>query len=476
MINRKVYIFFTIMVSLFVNACNTSDDDDRTSTSLDFDYKQYGESFQQMPAPEDAVIYQVNLRAFSEAGTINAVTERLDHIQSLGINVLYLMPIYPNGIENSAGGLGSPYAVRDYKAVSEEYGSLADLRNLVEEAHDRGMAVVLDWVANHTAWDNNWVEEHPEYYVTNENGEMIPPAGTNWNDVVQLDFENENLQHAMIDAMAYWVYQANIDGFRCDAADYVPEGFWTAAVSSLRGIKDQELLMLAEGGEQRHLRSGFDYIFGFHYFETLKEIHNGEPATSIQLTHGDEYSTVYDDDKRVVRYTTNHDVNLSDGTPQELFGGLEGSTATFVVAAYMKSALFIYNGQEIGYDQRLAFFNKTPINWSQANEEVYAEYQQILQIRANSPAVTHGDYTGYSSANIVSFTMSNDEESVWVLANMRNQESSYIVPPALSGEWQNTMTNTSQNLVNEITLAPYEYYILKNNQNFKNNALTYTST
>ncbi len=461
MMNKKMYILLTFIVSLFVNACDSSDDDSTTSPVVNFDYEQYGESFQQMPAPEDAVIYQVNIRAFSEEGTLNAVTQRLDHIKELGANVLYLMPIYPNGIENSAGGLGSPYAVRNYKEVSEEYGSLADLRNLVEEAHRRDMAVVLDWVANHTAWDNVWVNEHPEYYVTNEEGEMIPPEGTNWNDVIQLDFENPDLQHAMIDAMAYWVYKANIDGFRCDAADYVPEGFWNQAVSEIRTIKDQEMLMLAEGGEQRHFRSGFDYIFGFHYFETLKEIHEGEPASNIQLTHGEEYNSVYGEEKRVVRYVTNHDVNLSDGTPLELFGGIEGSIATFVVAAYMKSAPFVYSGQEIGYDQRLAFFSNTPIDWSQAQEGVYQEYQQILQVRANSPAVREGEYQGYSGQNVVSFTMATEEESVWVVANMRNQESTYLIPPVLEGDWQNAMDNSSQSFTGQLSLAPYSYLILK---------------
>lgn len=454
-----MYIFLAILISSFFGACDKSDDS--IDDPINFGYEQYGEEFDNMPDPEEAVIYQVNLRAFSEEGTIDAVTQRLDYIKDLGANVVYLMPIYPIGVENSAGGLGSPYSVRDYKAVNSEFGSLEDLRMLVEEAHSRDMAVVLDWVANHTAWDNPWITEHPEYYQTDAEGNIIAPPDTGWNDVAQLDFENQELQAAMIDAMAYWVYKANIDGFRMDAADFVPEGFWTEAVSAIRGIKDQEMLLLAEGGEQRHLRSGFDYIFGFNFFETLKEIHNGEPASEIQTAHAQEYQGIYEEDKRVVRYISNHDVNLSDGTPLELFGGIDGSIATFVVAAYLKSVPMIYNGQEIGYDQRLEFFTQTPIDWSQANEEVLQEYKKIIEFRKNSIAIEEGEYTGYSSENIVAFTMESEDETVMVLSNMRNENSSFIIPQQLKGDWENTWDNSTISLENQINLEAYSYLVLK---------------
>ncbi|HEA29460.1 MAG TPA: alpha-amylase [Leeuwenhoekiella sp.] len=456
---KNIFLFFALFITGVFASCKN--DDDNNGILINSDYELYGSVFNEVPDPEDAVIYQVNLRAFTEQGTINAAAERLDHIKELGANVVYLMPIYPVGIERSAGGLGSPYAVRNYKAVNDEFGTLEDLQAFVEKAHDLNLSVVLDWVANHTSWDNNWITEHPEYYATNENGDMIAPPDTGWNDVAQLDFENQDLQDAMIDAMSYWVYNANIDGFRCDAADFVPEGFWTRAVSTIDQIKDQEMLMLAEGGEQRHLRSGFDFIFGFNFFQTLEAVHNGEPVTNIQTAQAQEYENVYDDDKRVVRYTTNHDVNLSDGTPQELFGGIDGSLAAFVVAAYMKSVPMIYNGQEIAYDQRLEFFTKTPIDWSQANEEVYQEYQQLIDFRKNSSAIEEGTYSGYSSDNVAAFTMKSEEETVLVISNFRDQESAYIIPQQLAGEWQNALDEASVNLESQINLAPYSYLVLR---------------
>lgn len=455
---RQINICLVLLISGFIIACDNSDDDNNSNPNSN--YEQHGEAFTNVPKPENAVIYQVNLRAYSEAGTINAVTERLDDIKALGTNVVYLMPIYPIGEERSAGGLGSPYSVKNYKTVNSEFGSLEDLQNLVEQAHNRDMAVVLDWVANHTSWDNDWITEHPEYYETDEEGNIIAPPDTGWNDVAQLNFENQDLQNAMIDAMSYWVYNTNIDGFRCDAADFVPERFWTKAVTEIDAIKNQEMLMFAEGGEQRHFRSGFDYIFGFNFFETLKRIHEGDPATEIQTAHTQEYQNIYNKNKRVVRYTTNHDVNLSDGTPLELFGGNEGALATFVVAANMKSVPMIYNGQEIGYEQRLEFFTKTPIDWSQADENVLQNYKQIIDFRKNSDAVQNGEYTGYSSDNIVAFTMKSENETVLILSNIRNQNSSFLVPEKFTGIWENAMNSESFDLGNQVNLEPYSFLIL----------------
>src|SRR5690606_3071756 len=205
---NKMYTYLTLLLTILLAACDSSKDDSNLMDNSK--YSQYGEAFDGVPDPRDAVIYQVNLRAFSEAGTLGAVTARLDDIKALGANVIYLMPIHPNGIERSAGGVGSPYSVRDYKAVSPEYGSLQDLQKMVEEAHKREMAVIMDWVANHTAWDNAWISEHPEYYLTDGQGEIVSPPGTGWLDVAQLNYDDQGLQDAMIDAMAFWVYHANI--------------------------------------------------------------------------------------------------------------------------------------------------------------------------------------------------------------------------------------------------------------------------
>jgi glycosidase len=458
----NINIVYTLLLALAFISCSSSDSD--SAQAPPSPYTQYGTAFEKMPKKEDAVIYQVNIRAFSSAGTLKGVQDRLTQIQELGANVIYLMPVYPVGKIKASGELGSPYAVQDYKAVNPDFGSLQDLQVLVEEAHKKNLAVVLDWVANHTAWDNAWITQHPGWYQKNDKGEIIIPPGTNYTDVAQLDFNNTEMKDAMIDAMSYWVYNANIDGFRCDYADLVPQSFWSDAITKLRSIKkNQTLLMLAEGSKVNHFASGFDYTFGFNFFSTLEKVFKeSTPATTIQDSNATEYANNYNPENRIVRYTSNHDVNLSDGTPLDLFGGKKGSIATFVVAAYLKSVPMIYNGQEIGYDKRINYFAKTPIDWSTADAAMLAEYKKIIAFRNTSAALKKGVYTGYSSNAISAFTMVNDTEKVLVLSNLTNNTIKYLVSPVLKATWKDAFSGASVTLGSEITLQPFQYLVLKN--------------
>ena len=456
----KIKIIYLFVFSIALLSCSNSDDSGTTSSS----YTQYGEAFENMPKSEDAIIYQVNIRAFSKEGTLNGVRARLADIKALGANVVYLMPIYPVGKLKAAYGLGSPYAVQDYKAVNTDFGTLEDLQALVKEAHAMDMAVILDWVANHTAWDNAWITSHPDWYQQDEAGNIIIPPGTNYNDVAQLNFDNKEMRAAMIDAMQYWVYNANVDGFRCDYADFVGQGFWTEAITKVRSVKKQRLLMLAEGSRLNHFQAGFDFTFGFNFFSSLEQVFDGsKPATYLQDSNATEYANNYKESQRVVRYTTNHDVNLSDGTPYELFKGRNGSLAAFVVAAYMKSVPMIYNGQEIGYNKRIDYFNRTPIDWTTADAGVLAEYKKLIAFRSASNAIKSGSYTGYSSSEISAFTMKKDGETVLVLSNLTNATVNYIVPPALAATaWKDGFTGNATPLTAQVTLAPYQYLVLKN--------------
>lgn len=458
----KLYIniVFALIFSSVLASCSTSDNES-TTASL---YPQYGTRFEKMPKKENAIIYQVNIRAFSAAGDIKGVKDKLTYIQELGVNVIYLMPIYPVGVERSAGGLGSPYAVKDYKAVNPDFGTLQDLRDLVDEAHAKNMAVVLDWVANHTAWDNAWITEHPDWYQKDSNGNIIIPPGTNYNDVAQLDFTNTEMRKAMIDAMSYWVYSANVDGFRCDYADFVPQNFWSEAITQLRSIKKTDLLLLAEGSRVNHFAAGFDYTFGFNFFSTLEKVFGeSKPATTLQDSNATEYANNYNSQNRVVRYTTNHDVNVSDGTPLELFGGKKGSIAAFVVAAYMNSVPMIYNGQEIGYASRIAYFTRTPINWSTSDLDMLAEYKKIIAFRNSSNAIKTGTYSGFSSDAVSAFTMETATEKVFVLSNLTNASVKYIVPVSLTKTaWKDGFTSAALTSTTEIDLLPFQYMVLKN--------------
>lgn len=449
-----------LLLALAFFSCSSSDDN---SSQGGIKYEQYGSPFTKVPASNDAVIYQVNIRAFSNEGTLKGVEKRLDSIQKLGINVLYLMPIYPVGQVKASGKLGSPYAVKNYKEVNPDFGTLADLRSLVVEAHKRDMAVMLDWVANHTAWDNPWIKDHPNWYKQDANGNIIIPPGTNYNDVAQLNFDNSEMKTAMIDAMSYWVYAANIDGYRCDYADFVPQTFWTEALSTIRKIKKQNFLFLAEGSRMNHYAAGFDYTFGFAFFDRLKEVFkDGKAATLFQDQSAIDYP-VNGSKGKVIRYTTNHDVNLSHGTPQEVTGGDQASMAAFIIAAYMKSVPMIYNGQEVGYAKRLDYFDRTPIDWTTSNYTLLKEYKKIVAFRKSSDALKNGNLIGYSSTDLSVFTMETTTQKVLVIANTRDKEVKYIAPSVLKNmAWKDAFTGGSVTIGNETIIKPYQYLVLKN--------------
>ena len=423
--------------------------------------KQYGRPFRDVPDRRDVAIYQVNMRAFSAAGNFAGVAARLDSIKDLGVNVIYLMPIYPVGIEKS---VNSPYCVRDYLAINTEFGDLADLRALVDGAHKRNMSVILDWVGNHTAWDNVWMADHRDWYKQDAAGKVVP-AGFGWTDVAQLDFTKTAMRQAMIAAMKYWVFAANIDGFRCDYADGPPEDFWKQAIDTLRAIKTHKLLFLAEGSRNGNFTAGFDYNFGFHFFENLESIYNkGKSVLSIDILNYSDYKDAADG-QQMVRYTTNHDVNGSDGTPLKLFGGKEGSMAAFVVAACMKGVPMIYGGQEKGMAQPIPFpFTSVKINWN-ANQHLTEVYKKIIEIRNQSYAIRRGTLTSYSSADICSFTKIAGKETIFILSNMRDKKIDYNLPDfaANPAGWTDLMTGRKIMLQQTLPLSAYSYMILRKN-------------
>ena len=420
---------------------------------------QYGTPFANVPDRQDATMYQVNIRAFSTQSGFQGVTARLDSIKALGVNVLYLMPIFPVG---SVKSVNSPYCVKDYLAVNPEFGNLDDLRALVDGAHNRNMTVMLDWVPNHTAWDNPWISSHKDWYLQDAAGNIVIPPGTNYNDVAQLNFNNTAMRKEMIKSMKYWVYTANVDGFRCDYADGVPFDFWKEAVTALRSVTTHKLLLLAEGSRGDHFTAGFDYIFGFNFYGQMRGIYgNNQAVTRLDNVNTTEYSAATNE-QHVVRYLTNHDVNGSDGTPLDLFGGQKGSMAAFVVVAYMKGIPMIYNGQEVGTTFKLVFpFTGADINWT-PNPSVTAEYKRIIAFRNSSLAIRRGTLTTYNNADICAFTKEQGTEKVFIVSNLRNTTVNYTLPASLANStWTDALTGAAVSVTTQLTLSPYSYMVLK---------------
>ncbi len=454
----KKNILFVWLSFLLSCSKNPTVEDSHPIVPADTDPSQYSTPYNNVPLSQDVTLYQVNMRVFSTSGNFKGVVARLDSIKALGINVVYLMPIYPVGILKA---VNSPYCVQDYKAVNSEFGTLDDLRALVDNAHSKNMAVILDWVANHTSWDNGWINNR-SWYQQDLTGNIISPPNTGWNDVAQLNFNNPDMRLAMIKAMKYWVLTANTDGFRCDYSDGPPTDFWKQAIDSLRNISTHKLLMLAEGTRSANYAAGFDYNFGFKFFDNLKTMFNNQGSVQlIDNLNVTEY-TGASGDQQIVRYITNHDVNGSDGTPLELFGGVKGSMAAFVVVAYMKGVPMVYNGQEVGTSYRLPFpFTSKKIDWT-TNPDVTAEYKKILTFRNNSAAIRRGQLLSYSNDDVCAFTKQQGNEKVLVIVNLRNKIVDYTLPAALANTlWSDAMNGGNTPLTTKVTLQPYTYLVLK---------------
>ena len=448
-------ITFSFSLALVVS-CSSSikSTQQKVTTSTE----QYGQPFANVPDTRDVTLYQVNMRVFSKEGNFKGVLDRLDSIKALGINVVYLMPIYPVGIVKTSN---SPYCVRDYKGINSEFGTLTDLRAIVDGAHKRNMAVILDWVPNHTSFDNPWTS-NKSWYLQDSAGNIISPPGTGWNDVAQLNFKNGDMRLAMISAMKYWIMTANVDGFRCDFADGPPVDFWKQAIDTLRNISSHKLLLMAEGARSANFEAGFDYNFGFRFFEDLKRIYEKDRSVhSIDSLNAWDYKDA-SDKQRVIRYITNHDVNGSDGTPIELFGGEKGSMAAFVVVAYMKSVPMIYDGQEVGTPYRLVFpFTAKNIDWT-INPDITAEYKKVIAFRNSSDAIRRGNLISYSTDDVCAFTKTLGKEKVFVISNLRDKSIEYTLPETLkNSSWIDAMNGGKQILSGNISLPPYSYLVLK---------------
>jgi glycosidase len=422
----------------------------------------FGTPFTGVPSTKDVVIYEVNMRAFSAEGSFKGVQTRLDSIKALSVNVLWLMPIHPVGVLKNAGGMGSPYSVKDYKEVGAEFGTLVDLQNLVIEAHKRNMAVIIDWVGNHTAWDNAWITAHPEWYTKDASGNIIIPAGTNWADVADLNYGNADMRKAMIDAMKYWILKANIDGYRCDYADGVPADFWKQANDSLKAMPNRKLILLAEGSMGAQFTAGFAMNYSWDFHAQIKNIYKNNLAASLLFNvHNYEYSNIPSGGFKL-RYTTNHDISAWESSPITAYNGKAGATNAFVLAAFIGGVPLLYNGQEVGRADKTPFFTRSPINWT-LNPDVFAEYKRLMAFRQSSNAVKEGALTVINDeANVMVFKRTLQTEEVLVLVNTKNSVSNYTVAAALSNTtWKNALDNTSLTLPASLDLQPYQYLILK---------------
>ena len=413
----------------------------------------------EMPAVEDIAMYQVNPRVFAPENSLNAVAARIDSIRDLGVNVMWVMPIYPIGIEK---GKNSPYCISDYKAIAPEFGTIDDFKHLAQVCHEHGMGIILDWVANHTAWDHPWVKEHPDWYTRDEKTDtIICPQPWNWEDVADLNYDNKDMREAMIDAMKFWIVEVGIDGFRCDVADGVPADFWKDAIEQLRAAAgDRKIVMLAEGkNEDNFTVGGFDMNYGWDYKDEIVKVWKGAPASDLIKADSAEYANL-PAGKVKLRFTTNHD-HSTEATPCVEFTNERGAMAAYVASIFPHGGALIYGSQEVSYPEPINFFKYVAVDWT-ANSAIYQEYKELIELYDEHPALRKGKMRAWSDDDVLIFENTDAEESFLIIVNVRNESKAVRIPESWVGrETKDEVTDNDFKLESTLTLEPFQYLILK---------------
>ncbi|MEM9887121.1 MAG: alpha-amylase family glycosyl hydrolase [Bacteroidota bacterium] len=339
-----------------------------------------------------ANIYEVNIRQYTPEGTINAFRKgHLKRLQKMGIDILWMMPIFPISNTKKKGTLGSYYAVSDFRKINPEFGTLEDFKKLLEEAHDLGMKVILDWVPNHTGWDHHWIAEHPDYY-TQKDGEITDPLNDEtgeshgWSDVADLNYNNPDMRKTMMSDLMYWVQEIGVDGFRMDVAYLVPKDFWTDVITQLRAAKpDIFLLAEAEEADLRNMEMPFTMSYAWSFHHLMNAIAQGKDSLAAidqwQTENQAKFQQGYN-----MQFITNHDENSWAGTIEERMG--EAASAMAVLAFTFNGMPLMYSGQEQGLRKRLEFFEKDSILWDDIPYQEF--YATLLDLKHRNLALGNG--------------------------------------------------------------------------------------
>jgi glycosidase len=411
---------------------------------------------------KNLVLYEVNLRQYTAGGTFHEFADHLPRLAELGVGILWFMPVQPVGMLNRKGTLGSYYSISDYTAVDPAYGTLEEFRALVDKIHSMGMYVLLDWVANHTSWDNVLTVSQPGFYRRNEAGDVFPPFDE-WSDVIGLDYTNPELRKYMIGAMQFWLKETGIDGFRCDMANLVPVDFWEEARPELDKVKP--VFMLAEAEQREMLSLAFDAIYNWNFLHLMNGMAQGHRSVSdldamlrfeIEEFPADSYQLLF---------TSNHDENSWNGSEIErLHFGLEAYT---VLTFTLTGMPLIYSGQEAGNYRRLNFFDKDEITWK--HDKMFALFQRLNNLKKTTQALWSGPYGGgfrrlrSSSPNVFAFLRAKDENQVVVVINFCGDSHHVEIEGLPSDSFMDYFNGGHVKLSSgmSLDLQPWEYRIFR---------------
>jgi glycosidase len=420
---------------------------------------------------KDMNMYEVNIRQFTPEGTFLAFEKHIPRLKDMGVDILWLMPIYPISETKKKGTLGSYYAVSDFTKVNPEFGTLKEFQQMVKTIHENDMKIILDFVPNHTGWDHVWIEEHPEYYSQDKDGNIVDPIDPStgkswgWTDVADLNFDNKEMRKHMISDMIHWIKNEEIDGYRMDVAHGVPVNFWSEVSTALTEVKE-DVFMLAES-EVPELRNEkyFQVDYGWELHHVMNAVAKGEKGPA-------DIKSWYEENKKKyklgwhIQFTSNHDENSWAGTTEERMGKAHDALAA--LAFTLEGMPLIYGGQEEPLKRRLEFFEKDDIGFG-----VYSKadwFTKILKAKKDNEALWSGAYGGdveflQSTEEILVYKRAKNENEVIVILNLSDKASSTELNFD-AAEYKSVFDGKSFNLKKgeKLNLEPWSYFVLSNNK------------
>ncbi len=424
-------------------------------------------AFSKAPWIHNTNVYEVNLRQYTTEGTFNAFSKELPRLRLMGVDTLWFMPVTPIAQKNKKGLMGSPYACSDYTAVNEEFGTLDDFKQLVQQAQGMGFKVMIDWVANHTGWGHVWTTSNPDFYKFDEATHDFKMA-SGMDDIIELDYSNTAMRAAMIDAMKFWVVECNIDGFRCDLAAWVQLDFWLEARAALEKTKTLFWLAECDGIENASYFQAFDACYCWTWMHKTEEFYKGSRDKTMLDGLLQQYNDATFSDGQVLWYTSNHDENSWNGTEYEKYGKAAAALAVF--SCTWNGIPLLYSGQEMPNNKRLQFFEKDVIEWD-GEYRLENFYKVLLQLHSHNPALRGADpavSTRIVPVNaphhILAYLRKNRQDEVLVLLNLSEWRIDCVLQDDhVKGNFQDVFTGEIVSLQEGSLLGmePWQYFVLE---------------
>ncbi|GAA0872036.1 alpha-amylase family glycosyl hydrolase [Gangjinia marincola] len=465
------YTFNVCFCALLLVSCtNENDSSKKTTTQKDNLDQHQPKEYVEITHPiwtKNATIYEVNIRQYTPQGTFKAFAEHLPRLKKMGVDIIWLMPIHPIGVKNRKGSMGSYYSVKDYYGVNEEFGTMADFKQLVSTIHDMGMYVIIDWVANHTAWDNELVKQHPDWYLKNDENNFQSTPWRDYDDIIDFDYSQPALRQYMTDALAYWVKETNIDGYRCDIASFVPIEFWENARKELDKIKP--VFMLAEAEDRDLHKRAFDMTYAWELWNHLHAITTqGKSVDGLTGGYIAEHVSIWPRNAYRMNFIDNHDKNSWEGNQYKNFG--KGIEAAIVLTATLEGMPLVYSGQEAGLDRSLKFFDKDPIIWQ--DHPVGELYTKLFALKHQHKALWNGKYGGVMKRikndkmdKIVSFYREMESDTVITLVNLSDSKVNVILKnKSIQGVYTNIFEHRNDTISTQrpMEIKPWGFKVLSN--------------